>query len=205
MREENLRKGKEAGLMFSLVRGRTRVVIKRWEEDADVVTLRQVHSSEVHVLEDPLYGVEGDAIITYRRGLKVGVRTADCVPVALLGSKTVAVIHAGWRGLKSNIIEKTLEKLSLFEPLENFLAFVGPSAKACCYEVGEEFKEHFKSLQIKNQRHYMDTQEEALIRLKKEGIKHFFLYGVCTICHHAFPSYRKDKTEERMLTFAEIL
>lgn len=205
MHKENLRKGKKAGLMFYLIRGRVRVVVKRWEEDRDVLNLKQVHSSEVHIVEEFMHGLEGDAIITQKSGLKIGVRTADCVPIALLGERTVAVVHAGWRGLRGGIIEKTLKKLSLFEPLEKFLAFVGPSAKACCYEVGEEFKQYFESLYIRNQKHYMDTQEEALIRLRREGIRHFFLYRICTICHHGFPSYRRDKTEERMLTFAEIL
>lgn len=191
--------------MFTLSLGHAQVVLKEWQAENDVLTLRQVHSSKVHVLESPIQGLEGDAIITTTKGLKIGVRTADCVPVALLGKKTVAVVHAGWRGLKAHIVEKTVEKLAGFEPLEHFLAFVGPSAKACCYQVGEEFKEHFLSVHYRNAKHYMDTQEEALLRLKASGIKNFYVYKVCTICHHRFPSYRKDRTQRRLLTFAELL
>ncbi|MEJ5338203.1 MAG: polyphenol oxidase family protein [Aquificaceae bacterium] len=204
MHTQNLRKGKEA-LIFSLQTPTARVVLKWWEEDTDVVTLRQVHSSKVFLVEDFVQGLEGDALITQRRGLKIGVRTADCVPVALLGKKAVAVVHAGWRGLRDGIIEKVLERLRPLEPPENYLAFIGPSARACCYEVGEEFKGYFLSLQIRNGGHYMDTQSEAILRLKRGGIRKFFQHGVCTICHDSLPSYRRDKTRDRILTFVELL
>lgn len=190
--------------MFTLKRGRSRLVLKRWEKDKDVLTLKQVHSSKVWLVEDHRKGLEGDALITQKVGLKVGVRTADCVPVALLGEKSVCVIHAGWRGLKEGIVEKAVKELSRLEPVDNFLAFVGPSAKSCCYEVGEEFKKHFKSLYHRSGRNYMDTQEEALLRLKSFGIREFFVYKVCTVCHPYLPSYRKNGTQERLLTFAEL-
>lgn len=204
MHTQNIRKGKKA-LIFSLQTPTTRLVLKPWEEDKDVFTLKQVHSSKVFLVDDFIKGLEGDALITQRKGLKIGIRTADCVPIALLGKKTVAVVHAGWRGLKDGIVENTIKLLKTLEPLENFLAFVGPSAKACCYEVGEEFKEYFISLHFKNGKHYMDTQVESLIRLKNSGIESVFLYNVCTICHHSLPSHRRNKTTERILTFAEIL
>ncbi|MEJ7554744.1 MAG: peptidoglycan editing factor PgeF [Aquificaceae bacterium] len=204
MRAKDLREGKEA-LIFSLQKGRARLAIKRWQEDNDVLTLKQVHSARVYLLSEAVEGLEGDGIITQTPGLKIGIRTADCVPVAFLGEKTVAVVHAGWRGLREGIIEKTLEILSSLERLENFLAFVGPSARACCYEVGEEFKNYFVSLHYKKGRHYMDTQSETILRLKKGGIGRIFQYGVCTICHHSLPSYRRDKTQERILTLAELV
>ncbi len=204
MHTQNLREGKKA-LIFSFQTQRARIALKPYEGDKDVLTLKQVHSSRVILLEDFLEGLEGDAIITQRKGLKIGVKTADCVPIALLGEKTVAVVHAGWRGLKEGILEETIKALKDLEPLENFLAFVGPSAKACCYEVGEEFKELFTSLYFRNSKLYMDTQEEAILRLKGSGIKRLFLYKVCTICHHSLPSHRKDKTKDRILTLAELL
>ncbi|MCS7171765.1 MAG: peptidoglycan editing factor PgeF [Aquificaceae bacterium] len=205
MRAENIRKGKETSVIFALKRGEARVVLKRWEEDEDVLTLKQVHSSKVYVLEGFLQGLEGDAIITKRKGLKIGVRTADCVPIALLGRRAVAVIHAGWRGLKEGIVERTLKEFSTLESAEDILAFLGPSAKACCYEVGEDFKKHFLGLHFRRGRHYMDTQEEALMRLRRSGVKEFFVYRVCTVCHWAFPSHRRNKTKERLLTFVEML
>ncbi len=191
-------------MIFTIKKGKARLVLKRWEGD-EVLTLKQIHSSKVYLVKKPFVGSEGDGLITQEKGLKIGIRTADCVPLAFLGNKTVAVVHAGWRGLKEGIVEKTLEMLQSLEPLENFLVFIGPSAKACCYEVGEEFKESFKSLYYRNKSFYMDTQEEAMQRLIKGGIKHLYLYRACTICHHSLPSHRRDKTSERLLTYAELI
>jgi hypothetical protein len=39
------------------------------------------------------------------------VRTADCLPVALFSSSAAGVIHAGWRGLASGVLESGLEAM----------------------------------------------------------------------------------------------
>lgn len=205
MHKEDFRKVQKASLIFSLKIGKVQVGIKSWQGDRDIFTLKQIHSSRVFQLDSPIHGLEGDAIITQKPGFRVGVRTADCVPVAILGKNTVAVIHAGWRGLRDGIIEKSIEELCRLESLTDLKAFVGPSAKACCYEVGTEFKDYFESLHFKSGKLYMDTQQESILRLKRAGIENFFVYRVCTICHHTLPSYRRNKTEDRLVTFIEIL
>jgi copper oxidase (laccase) domain-containing protein len=48
----------------------------------------------------------------------------------------------------------------------------------------------------------MDTQLEVLKRLKDYGLKRLFVYSECTICNEKFPSYRRDKTSQRMILFA---
>jgi hypothetical protein len=205
MHKANLREGKEAELIYSLRLKRAFVGIRLYEGRKDVLTLRQVHSAVVHFVEEHVEGLEGDALITQTRGLKIGVRTADCVPVVLVGERTLAVVHAGWRGLKEGIIENTIKTLKELEDIKSFLAFVGPSAKACCYQVGEEFKKHFTMLHYRNSHLYMDTQREALLRLRKGGLERLVLYGVCTVCSQRLPSYRRDRTERRLLTFGKLL
>ncbi len=177
------------------------VGLKPYDPGDGVFTLRQIHSNRVVFLDEESQE-EGDAIITTRKNFPVGVRTADCVPLAFLGEKTVGVVHAGWRGIKAGIVEKFLER---FLPIEKDpFVFVGPSAKACCYEVGQKFKESFKMLHYKNGRLYMDTQLEVVKKLKDHGLKRFFLYRECTVCNKKFPSHRRDKTSQRMLLFAVL-
>ncbi|WP_245810055.1 peptidoglycan editing factor PgeF [Hydrogenobacter hydrogenophilus] len=170
-----------------------------------IFTLKQTHSDKVYLLERLTQELaEGDAIITQLRGVKIGVKTADCVPIALLGKHTVGVIHAGWRGLKGKIIENTIEMLKNFEKIDELTAFVGPSAKACCYQVGEEFKEHFICIHYKNGSFFLDTQEEAITKLKSLGIRRFIKLSSCSICNTKYPSYRRNKTKERLFTYAQI-
>ncbi|MFN3814113.1 MAG: polyphenol oxidase family protein [Aquificaceae bacterium] len=198
------KESKEADLIFSLKLEKARLGVKLWRGDEDIYVSKQVHSNRV-ILFDKMEDEEGDAIITTLVNTKIGIRTADCVPLAILGYRTVAVIHAGWRGLRDGIIENTLKMFERFEPLSHTVAFVGPSAKACCYKVGKEFEKSFLSLHIKNGSLFLDTQEEAIIKLRRGGIRKFLRLNVCTICNHKLPSYRREKTQDRMVTFAEVV
>jgi len=50
----------------------------------------------------------------------------------------------------------------------------------------------------------LDTQLEALRRIKTAGIDRIITYKQCTICNPKFPSYRRDKTSQRMVLFAML-
>lgn len=142
----------------------------------------------------------GDAVITNLKGLKIGIKTADCVPIVLIGEDWVGVIHAGWRGLYKGIVEKTIKALRE-EGEEQLFAFVFPSAKACCYEVGEEFRKLFaQNLFERRGKLYFDPQEEAIKRLHDNRINLKVVFRECTICNKEYPSYRRDRTEERLYT-----
>ncbi len=89
----------------------------------------------------------GDALFTDRPGLLVAVRTADCLPVLLADPRRHAVgaVHAGWRGALAGVVEKAAgEMRRLFGSRPgDLLAALGPSIRACCYEVGPEVEEAF--------------------------------------------------------------
>ena len=136
-------------------------------EDFALAALRQVHSATVYQvrratcgeLEYSLGGHRlpeqpgiaqptGDALLTDQAGILLSVRTADCLPVLLVDPKrrAVAAVHAGWRGALARIVEKAVgEMRRMFgsEP-RSLLAVLGPSIRACCYEVGQEVEEAFQ-------------------------------------------------------------
>src|SRR4051812_35819614 len=66
-----------------------------------VITLRQIHSAYV-VKADGMAdrACEGDALVSDERANRIGVRTADCVPLLFVDPEhsAVAAVHAGWRG-----------------------------------------------------------------------------------------------------------
>ena len=209
MRGENLREGKEAKeLSYSFRLGNKLVKIERnWRTHPKLYIPIQKHTNRVILLSTfPAPPVIADAVITNLRGVTIGVKTADCVPVVLLGEEYVAVIHVGWKGLASGIIEKTVSRFAQLQDLKKTFAFLGPSAKACCYEVGEEFKNLFPGKLIEREgKLYMDLQNVVNEELKQLGIPSTGLYERCTICSNDLPSYRRDRTEERLLTSVTIL
>lgn len=85
---------------------------------------------------------QGDALMTAEPGILLTVRSADCVPVLLADAekRVVAAVHAGWKGMLEGIVEKTAgEMRRVFGSRPRaLLAVIGPSIRACCYEVGEE-------------------------------------------------------------------
>ncbi len=113
-----------------------------------IITLKQTHSDKIFVGANS-ESEEGDALIISEPRQFIGIKTADCVPVLVADpiSKTVAAIHAGWRGTLQRIVEKTIEemKLRFNARAEDLIAAVGPAACGRCYEVGRDVAEDFKA------------------------------------------------------------
>jgi len=126
-------------------------------------SVRQVHSSLVYAiarrasgtLEYKLPGSAtaapgppmGDGLMTAEPGILLTIRIADCLPVLLVDSRrrVVAAIHAGWRGALARVIEKGVGEMRRVygsDP-KDLLAALGPSIRACCFEVGGEVVEAF--------------------------------------------------------------
>ena len=112
--------------------------------------LHQIHSDVVQLFDAaPLAPCRGDASITGRPGLLLGVQTADCVPILLVDprNRAVAAVHAGWRGTLQRVVVKAIGKMQMqfgTKP-ENLLAAIGPSIGGCCYEVGTGVASEFRS------------------------------------------------------------
>jgi hypothetical protein len=60
--------------------------------------------------------------------------------------RTVAAVHAGWRGTLVRLLEKAVGEMRREYGSEppSLLAVLGPSIRACCYKVGEEVLEAFQ-------------------------------------------------------------
>jgi YfiH family protein len=181
-----------------------------------VGTLRQVHSAAVLEMEDGDCGDpdggrrEGDALWTARAGRGVGVRTADCAPILLAHREfpLAVAVHAGWRGLAAGIVGETVRVLlGRFgeRVVDGLLAAVGPCARGCCYEVGEEVAAALRPLPggpdalrpgAAPGKRMADLPALALSQLAAAGIpaNRCDAVGICTICDSRFHSYRREKS-----------
>lgn len=97
--------------------------------------------------QEQLEGV--DALVTRLPFTCIGVSTADCIPILLYdaGTRTVAAVHAGWRGTAGRIVERTLAlmKERLGVRPEDFQAVIGPGISLDAFEVGDEVYEAFRA------------------------------------------------------------
>jgi hypothetical protein len=111
-----------------------------------VVLARQVHGATVrfHGLGPPgLHLAEPcDGHGTRDRGVLLAVTTADCVPVFVVDPerRSVALLHAGWRGVAAGVLERgvaLLAERTASRPADLHV-HLGPAICGDCYEVGPE-------------------------------------------------------------------
>jgi polyphenol oxidase len=119
-------------------------------EEFTLVLLKQFHSDVISDFSsEPSHPCSADASITKAGNLLLGIQTADCVPVLLvdLANRSVAAVHAGWRGTLSRIAEKTVGRMEMQFGTRSgdLLAAIGPAIGGCCYEVGTEVAAAFLS------------------------------------------------------------
>lgn len=78
---------------------------------AELAPVKLVHGNEVHHYQQPLpTRPHADAVFTAVAGQKVGVVTADCLPILIASrdGRFVCSVHAGWQGLASGIVDNSL-------------------------------------------------------------------------------------------------
>jgi len=154
------------------------------------------------VVQYSLLPKEADGVFTDRKGLPLGVLTADCMPIVLFDGKILSILHAGWRGLFSGIIQNGLKN----HTVKNTKAFIFPSIKECCYQVDKSFISNLnisdRFLEKREDGIYLSLQKVAKDILVKEGVSKIYEIPICTSCCDNLYSYRKGDFENRIMTFA---
>ncbi len=191
-----------------------------------VGTLRQVHGAVVREMEaddappEADGKREGDALWTAAPGTGAGVFTADCAPILLVhpGTRAVAAIHAGWRGLVAGVVGEAVDALvsGAGAVREELVAAVGPCARGCCYEVGPEVAAALRRLPggerwvtpAAGGKAMADVMELSACALRAAGLRpeRTGTAGPCTVCGPSFRSYRREKgLTGRQLSFIYIV
>jgi YfiH family protein len=177
-------------------------------DQAEMASLKQIHSAVSLTAHKPGWVGEGDALLTQTQGVAVSVRTADCFPILLADPETrsVAAVHAGWRGTVAGVVRTSLQRMrSEFgtDP-RNVFAAVGPGIGACCYEVGIEVARQFG----RNEAGKLDLAVENKNQLIAAGLQpgRIERVGGCTFCHPAqFFSWRRDQDRAgRMVSYIRM-
>ena len=139
-------------------------------EDIPIQYMDQVHGNKLEIIlsHSSLPIDETDSLFSSTSNLALGVLTADCLPIALSkkdGSE-FAMLHAGWKGLLSGVIESTLT--SFTKDCSDVSAWIGPSISQKNYEVGNDLYESF----VKK-----DDESESNFKEKGYGKWLFSLHG----------------------------
>jgi len=147
--------------------------------------------------------VEADGLITSMPNLFVTVRIADCVPLLFAddSGRTVAAVHAGWRGVVNNIAARTVRAFAESDiPAASLRVAIGPHISLPHFEVGPEVAAAFRQADLAPAVHdnlgpkpHIDLQQALLLQLSRLGITHIDPTDQCTASNTAdFFSHRRD-------------
>lgn len=187
--------------------------LSSFDGDHTLSTVWQIHGNSVKIVDsfeaaantDEKY----DALVSNLKGLLVGVKTADCVPV-LIGDPVThcyTAIHAGWRGTAASIVANAVDLLigRYGSDPANMLAAIGPSACSRTYEIGSDVIGAFAEKFSASEKYFTPTREgHARVDLKyanrdqliDAGLRasNIFVTDLCTIENiDLFFSYRIEK------------
>lgn len=163
---------------------------------------RQIHGADLLEVgsKDPVVAGEADVIATREPGVVIGILTADCTPVVVAGEGRVAIAHAGWRGLVAGAVEVAVEWVG-----QPHAAWVGPSIRSCCYEVGPEviaaFEERGLPIAAPDR---VSPGEAAVFALARAGVSNVAASADCTSCDARYFSYRRDGLTGRQGAFVSL-
>jgi YfiH family protein len=191
-------------------------------EGMSVQWLEQVHGTAVVDAQFAAPERCADAVYVNQPGLAGAVLTADCLPVFFADrhGRSVAVAHAGWRGLAAGILESTLARFA--EAPEDVVAWLGPAIGVCHFEVGMEVRDSFldacataaqrellQAHAFRAAAHpdkcFADLYALARFRLQAAGVREVGGGGMCTHCEvERFYSYRRDGRTGRFVSIVGL-
>ena len=185
-----------------------------------IIIPNQNHTNTVlEVKKENNIKLNSDGLISNRGDILLGILTADCAPIVILGKKQFAIVHAGWKGLIDGIIENTIDKLlRCGEFIENLAVFVGPHLKKKSFEVKEDFIEILKKkvnyfdnfIEKSNKCFFFDFSKLIEEKLKENKINNFQISDEDTFSNpekffsHRYSTINKIKKCGRQISLVGI-
>lgn len=180
---------------------------------SQIFPIRQVHGSRIlfarkSARQEGQTVPEADGVVTDEYDLPLAVRTADCLPVFFYDAKQdcIGLVHAGWRSSRENISARAVEAMrrQWGSHPRDIKAALGPCIHACCYKVGEEFREYFpKETTQKGESWYLDLPRVNRNQLIEAGVReeNIWDHSPCTCCDKNYFSFRREgESAGRMLS-----
>lgn len=189
-------------------------------ESKSLIYAQQTHGDKIHTVSEADAGrgalaysdaiPDVDALMTDKKQLVMGLGFADCVPVFAIDKqrKVLAVIHSGWKGTATRIVDKTISAMvqQYGSRPSDLLIAIGPSIRSCCYTVGkdvrDEFSRHygaagstFFSELAQGERWSLDMQAAIIYQAVNSGVldENIIDSAMCTCClEDDFFSHRRD-------------
>lgn len=161
----------------------------------NLISLPIAHTDTVLVLKNDTPEItQADAVITNLTNIPLLITAADCVPILLYSNekKVLGLVHAGWRGTASCIVEKAviaMQENYLVRPSQ-IIAAIGPAIGQKHYEVGQdvanqlvEATESDEIVDASGTKPKVDLKLANYLQLDKAGVMKIFMSEMDTAIH----------------------
>jgi len=193
---------------------RARVAGSLQTDPSRLLGLAQVHGDAVVTVTGlwaPGQGSRGDAMVTARGDVALGIVTADCAPVLFADPdrNIVGAAHAGWRGAVLGILEATIAAMTALGAAPGrSIAAIGPCIAAQSYEVGADLRDavlrhaaadtRFFAPGCRDGRWQFDLPGYCASRVRSAGVQQVTVTGFDTMADEArFFSHRRRTLARR--------
>jgi len=195
-------------------------------DETVLVCAEQKHTSNIGIVSERFLAESNDCFCCFKQtdaivcplpNVSIAIMTADCAPIFLVDpvQKVIALAHAGWKGTLGRIAAKTVVTMTeLGCSKEDLIAWVGPMAGGCCYEVSNElietFQAEFSEWPVKSS---IGTRNLDLVEINCRQLENAGLLGnkvhrsnICTIHNtDTFYSYRADNGTHGRIISAMVM
>jgi polyphenol oxidase len=198
------------GDMETSLRNRQKFCEKNHIHTDHLVSANIAHGTNIEIVESAEQKIldKTDALVTRAKNVYLSLTTADCFPVLLYDQKQriVGIAHAGWRGIVSEIVPRTINVMTHegAHPRELRVA-IGPGISQRHFEF--TFGDVINNFGFYNQDKYIaegSTIDKVRVDLRQMILDQLRHYGVdsenihdcaeCTFANqHKFFSARRDK------------
>jgi YfiH family protein len=144
-----------------------------------------------------------DALVTQTVGIGLAVMVADCIPLLLASSQTVAAVHVGRKGLMNNVALAAIKEMRSRDSSE-ISAVVGPSICGRCYEVSQDIYDDVSknfplaASMTPDGGFALDLSRALIDQLQGLGVT-VVDEGRCTVEESTLYSYRRDGVTGRQV------
>ena len=186
---------------------RFQFIQKQFLGERNIIVAKLADTNRVMAFDDDVIDLSKmdncDALITNNPKQLLIITMADCLPIFFYDEirQVVALAHAGWRGVLSNIAKEVVDvfKECYQSKPENISVYIGPHIQTCHFEVQGDLalKFHKEDVTIRGNKLYINLAKIVSQQLQAEGLKvdNINVSPECTYCCDKYFSYRRDKPE----------
>lgn len=218
--------GKKDGSMKFLNNGHDKEVLENRQrffnklrvDCHNVVSADLRHGGNVKVVGQKHAGQtikSADGLITAEKNLFLTITIADCLPVYFYDpeKKIIGVAHAGWQGVKENIVSRMVQIMveNFKSKYDNILVNVGAHIQKCHFEVKDDIAKKFKEYQDviiqKRNKTFINLSRIVAVQLFDSGVSvdNVKTSQECTYClDDKYYSYRRDGCKDIKAMIAYI-